>query len=142
MRILKQVRDELLAHALRAAPIEACGLVGGDADELSVYAPCENVEASAVRYAVSPVEILRTARMFESRGLALCAVFHSHPAGEAFPSAIDVAHAADPEMLHLIAAPRSAHPLRAFRIVRGEVTEEPLEVVEDGGRSAAGPHGP
>lgn len=129
VRILRSVREELLAHARRDAPIEACGLIAGDDQGLCVYLPCRNAEASAVRYAISPEEVLRAFRMFESRGLSVSAVFHSHPMGEAFPSATDVACAVDPSILHLIAAPRSAQPLRAFRIARGAIAEEPLEVV-------------
>lgn len=125
-RIAASAAREVLAHAGRAAPVEACGLIGRNAAGLRLYVPCANIADSPLRYAVAPAEVLRALRLFEARGLALGAVFHSHPAGEALPSAADRAEAAWPDVLHLIAAPRARRRLRAFWLSPGEVREEPL----------------
>lgn len=129
MRLQPGLRVKLLDHAQEAAPIEACGLLGGDAMGLRCYVPCRNVQDSPVRYAVAPEEILRTLRWFTVKGLDLMGIFHAHPMGEAYPSATDVAEAAYPGVLHLIAAPTRAASLRGFWIVDGKVMEEPLSEV-------------
>lgn len=127
MRLRSGLRAELLEHARRAAPIEACGLLGGDAGGLRCYRPCRNARQSPVRYAIAPEEILEGVRMFAAQGVELLGIFHAHPLGEAYPSAVDIAEAAYPGLLQVIAAPARTVGLRGFRIAGGVVVEEPLE---------------
>lgn len=126
MRLSEALRTQLLRHAAEQLPLEACGLLGGSQGSARLFIPCRNAEQSPVRYAIAPEEILQALRQFESEGLELLAVFHSHPIGDAYPSPTDVQFAAYPQVLYLIAAQRGEQ-LRAFRIVQGQITEEPLE---------------
>ena len=81
------VRAELVAHAEREAPNEACGLVllrDGTAER---YEPGRNAAASPYRF---ELEFDDPEVWFaEDEGYEL-AVFHSHPASPARPSRTDV----------------------------------------------------
>ena len=56
---------------------------------------------------------------------------HSHTHTEAYPSPTDVAQAPDPSWHYVIVSLKQEAPvLRSYRIVDGEIAEEPV-VVED-----------
>jgi [CysO sulfur-carrier protein]-S-L-cysteine hydrolase len=59
-------------------------------------------------------------------------VYHSHTATEAYPSRTDISYASEPNAHYVLVSTRSDDEVefRSFRIVDGEVTEEPVEVVE------------
>jgi proteasome lid subunit RPN8/RPN11 len=62
-------------------------------------------------------------------------IYHSHTATEAYPSRTDVKLAAEPGAHYVLVSTRDgAHidgpvEFRSFRIVDGDVTEEPVSVV-------------
>jgi proteasome lid subunit RPN8/RPN11 len=68
----------------------------------------------------------------ESRDEERVVIYHSHTATEAYPSRTDVNIAGYPEAHYVLISTRDPdmHELRSYRIVDGEVTEEPVEVVE------------
>ena len=67
----------------------------------------------------------------EERGFELMGVMHSHTHTDAFPSPTDIDRAPDPAWHYVIVSPKREAPvLRSYRIVDGEITEEPV-VVED-----------
>jgi proteasome lid subunit RPN8/RPN11 len=59
-------------------------------------------------------------------------IYHSHTATEAYPSRTDINIAGYPEAHYVLISTRDpeVHELRSYRIIDGEVTEEPVEVVE------------
>lgn len=120
--------EEMLAHARAQAPLEACGILGGRAGRPERFYPTPNGERSPVRYSIPPADLFRVTRELDRLGLDLVAIFHSHPATEAYPSATDVRLAFYPDARYLILSLRDpARPvLRAFRIVEGRIGEEPL----------------
>jgi proteasome lid subunit RPN8/RPN11 len=63
----------------------------------------------------------------------LLAIFHSHPAGPAGPSATDVRQAYYPESIYIILSPggQGGWQARAFRIDEGQVEQAEL-IVEAG----------
>lgn len=118
----------MVDHARREAPLEACGILGGKDGRAASFHPCRNVEASPIRYRIDPAEILRIMRLFDASGQDLLAIFHSHPATEAYPSATDVRLAFYPDAYYLILSLATEPPiLRAFRIREGQVAEYPVE---------------
>ncbi len=127
MRLPTALRGELLRAASMALPWEACGLVGGTGDDLVRFIACRNAAGSPYRYTISPEDVLGALRVFKRQGLGLRAIFHSHPAGEARPSATDIREAMYPGVLHLILGAPPNRQLRAFWIEAGQVREEPLE---------------
>jgi proteasome lid subunit RPN8/RPN11 len=62
-------------------------------------------------------------------------VYHSHTATEAYPSRTDVSYAGEPEAHYVLVSTREpeTHEFRSYRIVDGQVTEEPVRVVESYG---------
>lgn len=131
MRIAAELVEEILDHCRAELPNEGCGLLGGRTGEVSTVYRIPNVDASPVTYTIQPEGHFRALQDAENRGLALIGAFHSHVDGPARPSATDVARAAEPDWVWLVAGPMSGHPaLRAFRIEGGVVVEEELDIVD------------
>ncbi len=89
-------------HVRDCIPNEACGLLGGAADSVSMVLPVTNVEASPVRYRMDPQEQIHALYLLEDRGVNLIGVYHSHPSGPSYPSATDQEPSASPELIQLI----------------------------------------
>ena len=66
----------------------------------------------------------------DDRDWEINAVVHSHTHSEPYPSPTDVAAAPDPSWHYVIVGlKREAPEVRSYRIVDGEITEEPVVVV-------------
>jgi proteasome lid subunit RPN8/RPN11 len=133
LQLTRQVVDEIVAHCLGTLPEEGCGLLAGDPATSAVTAchPTANAAASAKRYVVDPRDHLRADRAAEDAGLEIVGVFHSHTHTDAYPSPTDVAEAPDPTWHYVIVSLRhEVAALRSYRIVAGEISEEPVVVDE------------
>ncbi|MDI3297872.1 MAG: M67 family metallopeptidase [Bacillota bacterium] len=134
--------EALLAHARRHFPREACGLLGGRQGRAERFFPTTNQEASPTAYSIPPGEILQVLEKLERERLELVGIFHSHPRGRAYPSAVDIRQAYYPEAVYLIASLAGTEPeLRGYRIRGGRVepvalrvSGEPLRARPSGGR--------
>jgi proteasome lid subunit RPN8/RPN11 len=118
---------EMVAHAYRCYPEEACGLLAGDprGGRVTVCYPCRNSAESARVYTVEPRDHLLADRDADARGLTIIGVFHSHTHTEPYPSPTDVEEAPDPDWHYVIVSlKREAPEVRSYRIVDGGVTEE------------------
>jgi proteasome lid subunit RPN8/RPN11 len=127
LELTDEVYAAILGHSYDGLPLEACGLLAGDATgvKATVFYPCENVARSSRIYTVDPKEHLRADRDAEDRGLEIVGVVHSHTHTEAYPSPTDVAQAPDPAWHYVIVSLRHEAPVvRSYRIVDGEVSEE------------------
>ena len=122
------LREDILAHARAEAPKEACGLVAGRNARATRVIRCTNAHPAAVtRYTIDPREQLRAFRDMEANGEDLVAIYHSHPATQAYPSPTDRAEAHYPEAVYVLVSLRDATPdIRAFQIRDGWVREVPL----------------
>ena len=66
----------------------------------------------------------------EDAGLELIAVYHSHTHTLAYPSPTDVEQAVDPNWHYvLVSLADEAPSVRSYRIVDGNIAEEPIVVV-------------
>lgn len=137
LAIPRALADEMLAHALRELPNEACGLLGGNLENghATSFHPARNAEASPLRYNVHPDDLVRIVFGIEDAGEDLVAIFHSHTASPAVPSATDRRTAQYPEAFYVLATlvDRDADAptaLRAWRIRDGVSSEVALRVVE------------
>jgi len=133
LRLSTDAHLAMLAHAFDGLPLEACGLLEGDPATPSVdrFHPAHNDAASSKLYTVNPKDHLRADREAEDRGAELVGVMHSHTHTDAYPSPTDVAQAPDPSWHYIIVSLRYDQPvLRSYRIVDGEIHEEPV-LVED-----------
>lgn len=96
--------EAMARHVAEEAPYEACGLVAGK-DGLSTHVyPIPNEVRSPWRYRMEPRAQLAAFDDMDAHGWDLLAIYHSHPQGRPYPSAIDVAEAAYP-VVYLIWAP-------------------------------------
>ena len=81
-------------------------------------------------------DLLRLYRDLDDRDEVPVVIYHSHTATEAYPSRNDVAYASEPEAHYVLVSTRETgtedgpYELRSFRIVDGQVTEEPISVLE------------
>lgn len=119
---------ELTEHARRDAPNEVCGIVAAvDGRPVKVF-PMANADASPSTYRLDPREQLAVFDEMDRSGWELFAIYHSHPRTAAYPSSMDVRHAFYPDARYVIVslADPETPEVRAFRIVEGTVTEEPI----------------
>jgi proteasome lid subunit RPN8/RPN11 len=129
LEVTDEVYAAIIGHSYDGLPLEACGLLAGDAAgvKATVFYPCANVARSSRIYTVDPKEHLRADRDAEDRGLEIIGVVHSHTHTEAYPSPTDLAQAPDPGWHYVIVSLRHEAPVvRSYRIVDGEITEEPV----------------
>lgn len=123
---------QIVAHALDGIPNEACGLLGakdGSTGDVQAVYPCRNAAESARIYELHPLDHLHADRDADAAGLQISGVYHSHTHTDAWPSPTDVAQAPDPEWHYVIVSLRLPEPvLRSFRIVDGQIGEEPVLV--------------
>lgn len=81
---------ELTAAARAALPNECCGFLAGTADAVEAILPVVNELASPVAFRTEARSTLAAFRTMRDRGWDLLAVYHSHPTGDAVPSAADL----------------------------------------------------
>jgi proteasome lid subunit RPN8/RPN11 len=122
VRLAPHIRRAVIEHADRARPYECCGFIVGTPSRLMAAVPMVNVDERPTRFRIADeqhIDVRRALR--ESRPpLAIQGVYHSHPAGPAWPSPTDVAEAMYPGWLYVIAGLwRDRWTLRAFRIRHG-----------------------
>lgn len=124
--------NQLLAEAQAAFPLEACGLLAGDAGQVRRLYPVDNVLQSPSAFLMDGRQQVEAMLAMEADGWELVAIYHSHPQGPAEPSATDVAQAYYPDAIHLILSlAEQARPLlRAYHIVDGRVEEREWKLVQ------------
>jgi proteasome lid subunit RPN8/RPN11 len=124
--------DAIVAACIRALPNEGCGLLLGTLDGVVVdVLTSVNVADSAKAYEIDPGVLLRAYRRADEEGIEVLGVFHSHTHSEAFPSSTDIDRAPDPSWHYVIVSLRDLPlELRSFRVLEGNVTSEPVEVVD------------
>jgi len=134
LRIDRATYDQIVAHARRDHPDEACGVVAGPAgsDRPERLVPMLNAARSPTFYEFDSADLLRLYREMEERDEEPVVIYHSHTATEAYPSRTDVSLAQEPGAHYLLVSTREPDhtELRSYRIVDGEVTEEEVSVVE------------
>ena len=129
LRLAPDVHKGMVGHCYDGLPDEACGLIAGRPghDKAVAVYPTRNAAESSRVYEVDPRDLLRADRDAEARGLQLIGVFHSHTHTEAYPSPTDVAQAPDPDWHYVLVSLKDLVPVvRSYRIVDGNIAEEPL----------------
>jgi [CysO sulfur-carrier protein]-S-L-cysteine hydrolase len=137
LRIERTTYDAIVAHAKKDHPDEACGVVAGPAgsDRPERFVPMVNAARSPTFYELDPTDLLELYKEMDARDEEPVVVYHSHTATEAYPSRTDIGLASEPGAHYVLVSTRehgnSDGPVefRSYRIVDGQVTEEPVEVV-------------
>jgi proteasome lid subunit RPN8/RPN11 len=123
-----EVAEEISVHALECYPEEACGIIAGAGDVGTKLYRGRNLSATPrLAFELDP-ETLALQLDFETAGLTMTAIYHSHPSGPATPSEADIRQAFYPDSIAIVCslADFSSPVLRAFEIAQGRVSEVPL----------------
>lgn len=125
--------DAIVAHARADHPDEACGIVAGPigSDRPERFVAMTNAERSPTFYRFDSLEQLKVWREMDDRDEEPVVIYHSHTATEAYPSRTDLSYASEPGAHYVLVSTRDPEreEFRSFRIVDGQVREEPVRVV-------------
>jgi proteasome lid subunit RPN8/RPN11 len=88
--IPSDIHESMVAHCVREAPLECCGVLGGIAPRVSSFYPLRNASASETRYDADPHDLITAVVAMRQRGEEILAIYHSHPRWEAVPSRTDL----------------------------------------------------
>ncbi len=95
--ISRSVLEGIRRESAAAAPREACGLLFGEGMEVTDWQAVENIaEDPDRRFELDPAALFAALRAERTGGAKLIGYWHSHPNGDASPSACD-AEMADPD---------------------------------------------
>jgi proteasome lid subunit RPN8/RPN11 len=136
LEIDEAIRDAIVAHARADHPDEACGVVAGPigSDRAVRFIPMANAARSTTFYEFDSMDLLKLYREMDDRDEVPVVVYHSHTATEAYPSRTDVSYASEPDAHYVLVSTREpdSYEFRSYRIVDGEITEEPVKVIAAG----------
>ena len=127
----------MVAHSRADHPDEACGVIAGSAASgvPERFIPMLNAARSPTFYEFDSSDLLKLYREMDDRDEEPVVIYHSHTATEAYPSRTDVTLAGEPGAHYVLISTREhgQEPgpveFRSYRIVDGEVIEEPVEVL-------------
>ena len=140
LRIAQDLVDEVVAHARRDHPDEACGIIAGAAgsDTPSRFVPMLNAARSPTFYEFDSMDLLTLYKELDERDEEPVVIYHSHTATEAYPSRTDIKLAQEPGAHYVLVSTRDGAEspaydgpveFRSYRIIDGEVVEEEVRVV-------------
>jgi [CysO sulfur-carrier protein]-S-L-cysteine hydrolase len=134
LSIPKDLYDKIVAHARADHPDEACGVLAGPAgsDRPERFIPMTNAARSPTFYEFDSTEQFQIWKEMDERDEEPVVIYHSHTATEAYPSRTDISYANEPGAHYVLVSTRDEHEteFRSYRIHDGEVSEEPVTVVE------------
>ena len=131
LRLDRPAFDAICDLAFREYPLEMCGLIAGPpaSDHVARFYPCRNLAESAKVYTIDPQDHFKAELDADDHDWEIVGVVHSHTHSEPYPSPTDIEQAPDPGWHYMIVSlKRDAPELRSYRIVDGEVTEQPIEL--------------
>ncbi len=132
MKIKKEIMEQILLHAEKETPIEACGYLMGAEDAITRHYPMTNADGREDHFTFDPNEQFAAHKAARQWGLAILGAYHSHPATPARPSAEDIRLAYDPSLLYvIISLMGERNTTKGFYIKEGIVKEEPLIIEEN-----------
>ena len=134
LTITRDLYDKIVAHARADHPDEACGVLAGPAgsDRPERFIPMINAARSPTFYEFDSTEQFQVWREMDERDDEPIVIYHSHTATEAYPSRTDVSYANEPGAHYVLVSTKDPDTteFRSYRILDGQVTEEPVTVVE------------
>jgi proteasome lid subunit RPN8/RPN11 len=136
--IARSTYEQIVAHAKRDHPVEACGIVAGPegSGRPERFVPMVNAAGSPTFYEFDSTELLALYKELWANDEEPVVVYHSHTATEAYPSRTDIGLASEPGA-HYVLVGTGEHgndegpvEFRSYQIVHGQVTEEEVSVVD------------
>jgi proteasome lid subunit RPN8/RPN11 len=123
--------DRLRAEAEAGGKEEICGLLVGNREAISEAIPLGNLHPSPVTgFLLDPESQVAASRAARTAGKGIAGHYHSHPSGNAAPSAADAALAQEEGVLWLIVT--AAEARLWISTCNGSVSSafEPVEIVD------------
>ena len=110
--------QQIIAHAHQDIPYEACGLLVGNAQQVTHAIPIANVAHNPEHhYILDPHALSHHLPHIVKNGQTLIGFYHSHPSGKPIPSPTDIKEAHYPDSVYLIIGLAAKHPeIAAWRI--------------------------
>ncbi|MDH5560665.1 MAG: M67 family metallopeptidase [Deltaproteobacteria bacterium] len=132
LKIKKTIYDQLLEHASREDPIEACGYLVEKDGEIIKHYEMTNTDQDREHFSMDPKEQFQVVKEVRAAGMKIKAVYHSHPETPARPSEEDIKLAFDPTMSYVIITllKDSGDRIKSFLIKKGVVENEIIEIIE------------
>ena len=129
--IKKDVFDQIIAHAKKDLPNEACGYLAGNDGVVTLSYQLTNVDHSPEHFSFDPSEQFRAVKDARNKGLQILANYHSHPETPSRPSQEDIRLAYDPEIGYVIISLAATEPVvKSFRIINGSAIHEDLIITD------------
>ena len=134
VRISRTLLNAILADAAKGRGVERCGLLLGSRDHIGDVRFAANVAPDPARhFELDPSVLLATHKAARAGGPQIAGHYHSHPSGQAVPSAIDARCALPDGSLWLLVAGEDAALWRAEEggAVHGRFHAEPMDIYGD-----------
>jgi proteasome lid subunit RPN8/RPN11 len=131
IQIPQAIHDDMISHASEGFPLEVCGILGGNGESVSAIYRMTNTDASNEHFMMEPREQFAVIKDLRAKGLAMLAVYHSHPETPARPSEEDIRLALTPDVSYVIIslADAAVPDIKSYKISSGNVQLEMIETI-------------
>jgi [CysO sulfur-carrier protein]-S-L-cysteine hydrolase len=117
--LTEQQVEQILQHAIRESPREACGLIAGRDYCAKDIVPVPNIAADPTQYyEMEHRALVRAMFEIERRDLTLIAIYHSHPDGDTIPSRTDIRQAYYRNVVYVIVSLSGSAPRLAGWLIQ------------------------
>lgn len=140
--------ETMIEHCRRELPSEACGILGGRDGRVESVHPVKSARPSPARYVMDPSGQFRALEELGRAGRELVGIYHSHPAGPAAPSSVDLAAALWPgttwpnypgAVQVIVSLQQPAAPVvKGYLLAAGRFVEVEIVVCREHGGACAG----
>ena len=132
IRITQEVAEDIIEHAKKDTPIEACGYLTGKNGIITNSYRMANIDNSTEHFSFDPEEQFDVVRKARSEGLNIIANYHSHPVTPARPSQEDINLAYDPDISYvIISLEGDREDIESFSIINSEVKSQEIIIIND-----------
>lgn len=131
LAIPRPILDAMNRHCLDDAPLECCGILGGNGRLVASFYPLRNELASETTYRADGSDLIAAVVALRSSEQEIVALYHSHPAWAPIPSKTDLRdnHYGDvPRIIVSLLGPQPE--VRAWRLAADSYDEIPIDVVD------------
>ncbi len=135
LSIPSDIFEKMVAQAKAQAPVEACGILAGKNNRVEKLYEMTNADNSNEHFMMEPKEQFAVAKDIRLASLEMQAIYHSHPATQARPSAEDIRLALTPDVTYVILSlqdPKNPE-VKGFTIEDSVVTPVPVRIEQEAG---------
>ncbi|MCH8216772.1 MAG: M67 family metallopeptidase [Planctomycetes bacterium] len=102
LTIPSAIAARMVEQAREGLPLEVCGILAGSKEAVASHYEMTNSDRSALHYTMVPEEQFKVLKRIRAAGEEMLAIYHSHPATPARPSAEDIRLALTPGVIYVI----------------------------------------